>query len=107
LEPPVVVVWTNTGQTATLLSKHRLAAPIVALAADERTCRQLALCYGVIPICLARVGDFQTQLKQLDALLIQRRLARADDRILIVGDTHPEVPGETDTLMIHVVGSAA
>ena len=105
LEPPVVAVWTHTGQTATLLSKHRLAAPIVALAADERTCRQLALCYGVIPILLPRVGDFKTQLKQLDALLIQRGLARSDDRILIVGDAHPEVPGETDTLMIHVVGS--
>ncbi|HSW45565.1 MAG TPA: pyruvate kinase [Phycisphaerae bacterium] len=106
LEPPVVAVWTLSGQTAILLSKHRLAAPIVALAADEGICRQLAFCYGVIPIFLPRADDFQAQLRQLDELLVRRGLARTEDQILIVGDTHPDIPGETDTLLIHVVGSS-
>ena len=102
----LVAVWTETGETPRLLSKHRLGQPIVALAADERVCRQMALLYGVVPIAAAQSREMRENLAYLDKLLLDRHLANANDRVVVAADTRPDLPGETDALFIHVVGTA-
>jgi len=107
LRPTLVAIWTDSGQTAVMLSKHRLPVPIVALTPSERCYRQLALSYGVVPILHQRTEGFVRMLADLDHVLIERQLARHGDRIIIADDAHPDVPGETDALYIHVVGHSA
>lgn len=107
IKPPLVALWTPSGETATLLSKHRLDAPIVALSPDERVCRQMALLYGVVPIRMDLCQGFRVMLNRLDEVLMQRRLAAEGDRIVVVADTRPDVPDEIDAVFIHVVGSTA
>jgi pyruvate kinase len=106
LKTPLVAVWTESGETPRLLSKHRLDQPIVALAPNDRICRQMALLYGVVPICLKEPGQLNKMLADLDAVLLDRRLASANDQIVVVADSRPDLPGETDVLFIHPVGSA-
>jgi len=105
LKPPLVAVWTRQGKTAILLSKHRIDVPIVALTPSEQVCRQLSLVYGVIPIHLRHADEFLDMLGDLDRMLLDKGLAARDDQIVVVADTRPDVPGETDALFIHVVGS--
>jgi len=105
LKPPLVAVWTRQGKTAILLSKHRLDVPILALAPSEQVCRQLSLVYGVIPVHMRHADEFLEMLGDLDRLLLEKALAARDDKVIVVADTRPDVPGETDALFIHVVGS--
>jgi len=107
LDPTVVAVWTESGLTAVLLSKYRLPVPVVAITGDERCYRQLAICYGIVPVCQRRVEGFSEMLAELDRILVERHLARHGDRILIADDAHPEIAGETDALYIHVVVAPA
>ncbi|MBP7933891.1 MAG: pyruvate kinase [Phycisphaerae bacterium] len=107
MKPPLVALWTPSGETATLLSKHRLEAPIVALSPDERVCRQMALLYGVIPIHMDLCQGFRAMLSQLDEVLLQRGLAAKRDRIVVVADTRPDVADEIDAVFIHLVCSTA
>jgi len=104
LNPALVVIWTESGQTAAMLSKHRLPVPILALTSRDRTYRQLAISYGVIPILHRRADTFAQMLRELDDALLKRQLARRGDRIIVADDAHPEVAGETDAFYIHMVG---
>ncbi len=106
LKACLVAVWTESGETPRLLSKLRIDQPIVALAPNERICRQMALLYGVVPICRTQPGRMEKMLADLDTVLLDRRLASADDQIVIVADSRTDLPGETDALFIHPVGSS-
>lgn len=107
MKPPLVALWTPSGETATLLSKHRLDAPIVALSPHDGVCRQMALLYGVIPIRMDLCRGFRAMLNRMDEVLQQRGLAAPGDRIVVVADTRPDVPDEIDAVFIHLVGSTA
>ncbi|UCD27509.1 MAG: pyruvate kinase [Planctomycetota bacterium] len=102
----LVAVWTDSGDPERLLSKHRMEQPIVALTADEIVCRQMALLYGVIPIRMEPANELNQMLGDLDKVLIDNQLADVDDQIVLVADSRPDLPGETDAMFIHQVGSS-
>lgn len=105
LRSRLVVIWTEQGDGARLLSKHRLDQPLVALSPDERVCRQMCLYYGVVPIRLERNPDLDDMLCEVDRQLAARDLAAIGDRIVVVTGTRLDSPGETNALLIHLVGS--
>jgi pyruvate kinase len=102
----LVAIWSRGSDSARLLSKHRVSPPLVAITDDERVCRQMALFYGVIPV-FHKTADHLSRIPGLlDAILVERKLASPGDRVVVTVDTRPDLPGETDALFIHVVGSA-
>jgi len=107
LKVRLVVVWTESGDTARLLSKHRIDQPIVALTADETVCRQMAMLYGVLPIQMDQAPELDQMLSDLDSVLVEHNLADINDQIVVVADSRPDLPGETDAMFIHQVGSTA
>ncbi len=58
------VVPTSAGHSVRALARHRPAAPIVGLAHDETTARQLALQWGVIPTTLAPSGTIDETIER-------------------------------------------
>ena len=106
LDPPVVAVWTEAGDTPRLLSKHRIAPVIVALAPNARVCRQSSLLYGVAAIERKQPERMDTMFAELDRLLLEQGWAAQGDQIVVVADSRPDVPGETDVVFIHRVGSS-
>jgi pyruvate kinase len=55
-EMAALVVLSNTGHTAALVSDHRPAVPIVALAYDPAGARRVALQWGIVPAVLPGKG---------------------------------------------------
>lgn len=104
LDIRVVAVWTGHGNSARLLSKHRIDQTIVALSPDERVCRQMAMYYGVVPVCMRQSEDFNVMLADVDAVLVERELAETNDRVAIVAGTRLNRPGETNSMLIHLLG---
>jgi len=104
LAPKLVVVWTTTGATARVFSKHRFPVPIIGLSSDPRVLRRMAMLYGVIahemPACLEMID----LIRNVDALVIQRKFAAPADRIVIVAGWSPAMPGTMNGMMIHTVG---
>jgi pyruvate kinase len=105
LRTRAVAVWTDRGDTARLLSKHRLDQPIIALASNPLVCRQMSLLHGVVPIQLERADDFDAMFCDIDRVLVQRDLAAINDQITVIAGTRLNRPGETNALFIHLVGS--
>lgn len=102
-----VAVWTQTGNTVRLLSKCRLAAPVVGLSPDEQVCRRMCLYYGVTPVCLARREQITAMLRDVDEALLARELAQRGDLIVVVAGTHLKQVGSTNALFIHLVGDTS
>lgn len=100
----LVAVWTASGETARLVAKHRLPMPVVGLTHDPRVARRLNLLFGVVPLVTAPNANPVELIRSLDAELLRRGRARADDLTVLVLSTRPEVSGETDTVMVHRVG---
>ncbi len=107
LGTPLMTIYTRSGDSARLLSKHRPTRPVVAVTADEVVCRQMALLYGVIPLLLPRPRDLQDLLATLDRSLLDAALATEGQELVIVAGTRLNEPGETTALFVHRVGDGS
>jgi len=99
----LVAVWTESGRTARLLSKHRVPATIVGLSADPAICRRMAMYYGVHAMQLVRNADNDVMMEELDVALKSAGLVSTGDRIVVIAGTHLDEPGATNALLIHLV----
>lgn len=104
LNPPLLAVWTQSGNSARILSKQRFSQPIVALTENPRTRNKLALNYGVIPILGPCPDNTLDMLNSLDRLLLDRGWVQREDLILVIAGTHFEHTGGNNALLIHRVG---
>ena len=51
ITPPTVIVPTRSGATARSIARFRLPVWITAVSAQQKTCQELMLSYGVYPVC--------------------------------------------------------
>jgi pyruvate kinase len=100
----VVVVWSQSGATAGLLSKTRIGVPIVALSSDPAVCRRMSLDYGVIPWQMDLPKDPADLLPALDKLIQDNNWAKAGDNIVVVTGHPLGTPTTTDTIQLYCLG---
>ena len=104
VDAKLVVVWTQTGNTARVFSKHHFPVPIVAMSADHRSLRRMALHYGVLPVEMSPSPDLVTLIGKVDAYVQEHALAAVDDRIVIVAGWSPATPGTMNGIVVHTIG---
>jgi pyruvate kinase len=104
LKIKLVVVYSQTGATARIFSKSRLAAPIVALSSDHRALRRMALHWGVIPQEMPPPRDMAELVHNIDRTLRERKFAEPGERIAIVSGASLGTPGTMNSIVLHTVG---
>ena len=111
VKPKAVFVYSRTGMTARIFSKHRFPVPIVALSHDHRALRRMALHYGVMPVELNAPRDLRELVARIDELVLDLKLGDAGDRIAKVGDRIVVVagaslgtPGAMNGIVLHTIG---
>jgi pyruvate kinase len=104
LKAQLVVVWSQTGATARIFSKHRFNVPIIALSSDHRALRRMALHYGVTPQEMEPPADLGALLLEVDRLVQERRFAKVGDRIVITAGASLGTPSSMNGILIHTVG---
>jgi pyruvate kinase len=104
LKVKLVVIWSQTGSTARVFSKHHFHCPIVAFSSDPAALRRMSIHYGVIPQQKDRPTSISELFQVVDQTLIDCKYAQAGDRILIVAGWSPAMPDTMNGLIIHSVG---
>jgi pyruvate kinase len=100
-----IVLFTQSGFSARLMSKFRPEAPVVALTRTIRVARQLNLLWGVTPHILNEPGSYHEQVvEQVEQLLIERGMVRHGDRIVILMGSPLYQRARTNLLRVHRVG---
>jgi pyruvate kinase len=103
LGAPAMIVFTKSGATARVIASHRPNVPILVLTDVERTYRQLALVWGVIPELVPHCETYDDMLKFALEAVERRGLARPDDRVLVTAGVPFDVPGTTNLLKVETV----
>ncbi len=103
LGAPVICVFTKSGATARIVASRRPGVPILAMTDQERTYRQLALVWGVVPMLVAHCDTYEQMLGIARDAVRQRQLARTGDRVLVTAGVPFDVVGTTNSLKVEVV----
>ena len=103
IEAPCVIVFTKSGFTARIVSSYRPDVPILALTDVERTYRQLALVWGVVPQLVPHCSSYDQMVKLGIDAVRQRGLASPGDRVLVTAGVPFDVTGTTNLLKVETV----
>jgi pyruvate kinase len=100
----VIAVFTETGSTARLVSKHRPRPPIIAFSPITEARRRLSLLWGVLPRTIALVRNIDAMAALAEKRLLEEKLVRRGDVVGIVAGTPFGIGGTTNFMKFHVVG---
>jgi pyruvate kinase len=100
----LVVVFTETGFSARLVSKYRPRAPIVAFSPNQGTRRRLGLLWGVRPRRIARVHNIDQLARLAEQRLRQERLVNPGDIVGIISGTPFGARGTTNLMRLLRIG---
>ncbi len=103
LQLKAIAVFTETGSTARLISKHRPRPPIVAFTPFAETRRRLALLWGVLPRSISRVRDIDGLADLTEKRLLEEGFVHRGDVVGIVAGTPLGSPGTTNFIKLHVI----
>ncbi len=105
LRMKVIAVFTETGSTGRLISKHRPSVPIIAFSTIQETRRQLSLYWGVVPRTISEVKNIEELVQAAEKRLLEEHLVKRGDVVGIVAGTPLFVGGTTNFMKFHVIGS--
>ena len=104
LNAAAIVTVTKSGSTAQMIAKFRPDSPIIGCATHPHVCRQLSLCWGVIPIQTKEEQDtFELFEHSIDEATRAGLLKEGDVAVITAGVPLGR-PGTTNLINVHVVG---
>lgn len=100
-----LIPFTETGSSARLIARWRAAAPILAFTPNPRVRSQLALVWGVETFLVPSVMHTDDMVVQVDRALLDIGRVTYGDRVVIVAGVPPGIPGTTNGMRVHLIGS--
>jgi pyruvate kinase len=100
----VIAVFTESGSSARLISKHRPRPPIIAFSRSQETRRQVTLLWGVLPRKAAMLRDIDDMAQIAERRLLEEGLVRRGDLVGMVAGTPLGVGGTTNFMKFHIIG---
>jgi pyruvate kinase len=98
-----IVVVSDSGGAARLVSEYRPEAHLVCLTTDEVTFRRLALFWGVTPVLIGPSATTEEMIDRVEATLIERNLALPGESVLITMAVPVGSGLQTNSLKIHQI----
>ncbi len=100
-----LIAFTETGSSARLISRWRRRTPLLAFTPNPRVRNQLSLVWGVESFLVPQVQHTDDMVVQVDKALLDIGRATIGDRVVIVAGVPPGVPGTTNGMRVHKMGS--
>jgi pyruvate kinase len=100
----LIVCFTETGNTARLLSRYRPSARIVALTPNRSTTGRMTILAHVHPVLFRRESSLEEMLYVASEMLVVRDFARYGDPIVFVAGVPPGITRTTNVMKLHRIG---
>lgn len=101
-----LIAFTETGRSARLIARWRCPTKLLAFTPNPRVRSQLALVWGVETFLVPQVQHTDDMVVQVDKALLDIGRATIGERVVIVAGVPPGVPGTTNGMRVHKMGSA-
>ncbi|HKY57721.1 MAG TPA: pyruvate kinase [Aeromicrobium sp.] len=101
-----MVAFTQSGESARRLARHRSHVPVIAFSPDPVVRNQLALSWGIDCFNVPSVRHTDEMVLQLDRAALANGLLKEGDPVVIVAGSPPGIRGSTNALRIHNIGDA-
>lgn len=98
-----IVCFTSSGFTARTVASYRPRVPILALTAEAETYQQLAMVWGVVPVMMPHLKNYDPMWALAHRELIDRNLAREGSRVVVTCGVPFDQPGTTNLLKVETV----
>jgi pyruvate kinase len=102
-----LIAFTETGRSVRLMARHRSSTQILAFATAQRVQRQLSLVWGAETFHAATVKHTDEMVATVDRHLTSNKLAKYGELVVVVAGVPPGVPGTTNGMRVHKVGTGA
>ncbi len=99
-----VIVFTQSGSTARLVSMYRPPVPIYAFSPNREILRRTALYWGVHSLWLRKVGSIERMIEKAEARLLEEKLVDPGDLVAIAAGAPIGARGSTNLMELHRVG---
>jgi len=103
LASPVIVSLTASGFTARTVASYRPQVPIFAVTPEATTYRQLALVWGVVPVLVDHLPNYEQMWPVARDRLVQSGLSAPGNRVVVTAGVPFDQPGTTNLLKVETV----
>jgi pyruvate kinase len=100
LEASAIVAFTETGTTAKMLARFRTKQPIFVISPYESVLRQMQLPFGTYPGRKADLSKKRDVIEMARKLVLDKKIAKKGDFIIVVSGSIFGKPGETNTITV-------
>jgi pyruvate kinase len=100
LNVPAIVTFTRSGNATRLVSSYRPPVPILGVSDQERTWRQLALVWGVLPVHCKAEANYDNMLGAARSYLFEHGIAHPGDRVIVTAGVPFHVKGTTNMMKV-------
>ncbi|HYM59309.1 MAG TPA: pyruvate kinase [Thermoanaerobaculia bacterium] len=101
-----IVVFTQSGFAARLISKFRPKAPIIALTPSAAVARRMNILWGVQPFVMQEAGEYHEQIvERVDEFLTAHGVAHTGDHLVIMMGSPIYQRAKTNLLRVHRVAA--
>ena len=97
-----IAVFTESGNTARMLSKHRPKAPIYAFTHIVPVVHRLNLYWGVHPVRCRQARSAEQMVAMAEQALLRHGVLKSRDVLAVVSGTR-QASGSTNLMRLHVV----
>ena len=102
-----LIAFTETGRSVRLMARHRSSTQILAFATEIKVQRQLSLIWGSETFHAPTVKHTDEMVATVDRHLTSNKLAKYGELVVVVAGVPPGVPGTTNGMRVHKVGTGA
>ena len=103
LHAPLIVCFTKSGFTVRVVSAARPPVPVLAATDREKTYRQLALQWGVMPMYADEPPRYDAMLDAARERILVHGYAKPGDRVVVIAGVPFDQPGSTNMAKVEEV----
>lgn len=106
VEAKYLVAFTQSGDTARRLARHRNPIPLLAFTPEPSVRSQLSLVWGVETFIVPEVRTTDEMVRQVDSALRDLGRCKPGDKVVVVAGSPPGTPGSTNALRVWTIGTS-
>lgn len=100
-----LVAFTQSGDTARRLARHRSPIPLLAFTPIPEVRSQLALVWGVETFLVPTVQHTDEMVRQVDSAMLELGRMQSGELVTIVAGSPPSTTGSTNAMRVHRLGN--